>query len=102
MKRLVVLLGAVWCMWSCGGDDGTPVGQYAEQCDESTKCADGLICSFNLCTTRCSSNQECQALNSAAACVGGTCFNTCVDTFNCPNGLVCQMVASTNGTCRAR
>lgn len=102
MKRLVVVVGMVLGLWSCSGDDASPVGQYAEQCDPTTTCADGLQCIFNMCTASCTTQEECRAWSSTGICMGGTCFDSCVDTFNCPPGLGCNMVASTSGTCRVR
>ncbi|MGD8860557.1 MAG: hypothetical protein PVI30_11145 [Myxococcales bacterium] len=86
---------------SCSGDDETPKGQYAEQCNNTPECAEGLECINSLCTIRCSSNTECRALSPTNGfCSGAVCYDACRSNFGCPNGLTCVMNLDTQGTCR--
>jgi hypothetical protein len=100
MGRIALLLGAMLLLGSCSGDDESPAGQYAEECDATTKCAEGLQCILGLCTASCASDMDCKALSPAGTCAGGTCFDACRDRTNCRSGLICEMFGSVEGTCR--
>lgn len=100
MGRIALLLGAMVLLGSCSGDDESPVGQYAEECDVTTTCAEGLQCTQGLCTRPCSSEMECKALSPAGTCFSGFCYEGCRDRSHCPGQLVCQMFGVSDGTCR--
>lgn len=96
----MALAGSTFGAAGCGGDDSAPQAQFAEQCDSS--CEEGLECLNRLCTARCGDVSVCRAFSDTAICHAGYCYEPCQSTFNCPNGLTCTMVGSTQGTCRVQ
>jgi hypothetical protein len=102
MIRIACLAVAVLSLGACGGSKTTSPGKYDEECVPTapTPCVAGLLCINKLCTASCTMQSQCQGLGPNASCNAGYCYDLCVDTRNCPAGLVCNMVISTQGTCR--
>ncbi len=86
---------------ACSGSEEDVAAQFAEECTD--ECGEGLICTNRVCTAQCTGPAECTAFSATAICDNGYCFEPCVTSFNCPNGLVCtQMQQSARMTCRAQ
>jgi hypothetical protein len=86
---------------ACSGSEEDVAAQFAEECTD--ECDEGLICTNRVCTAQCTGPAECTAFSGTAICDNGYCFEPCVTSFNCPNGLVCtQMQQSARMTCRAQ
>ena len=97
---------AVWSLFvsaaaGCAGGDEEATPQYAEPCEGV--CAEGLECVNRLCTIRCGSANDCVPISPTAICDSNYCYEPCMSTFNCPNGLACtQQQTSMRMTCRPR
>ena len=96
---------------ACGASDEDALGGYNATCDTKKRCDDGqgLQCvgmPSGLCTTACNANGDCAVHGSDSVCIGagvgvGYCYTACLDSVQCPNGLTCNMQAtSSQSTCR--
>lgn len=84
---------------ACSGSDQEVPAQFAEQCDNN--CDEGLQCQGRVCTAICTTMTQCTPFSATAICDNGYCFEPCITSFNCPNGLACtQMQQSMRMTCR--
>jgi len=103
-RLLVLILALLACAGlSCGGSDkGTP-GRYQSTCDAKHVCnaGAGLICVSGLCTKQCNVTSDCAEYGAESVCDSSHCYDTCLDTLQCPSPLVCtQSQTSTGQTCR--
>lgn len=86
---------------SCAGSDEDVPARFAETC--ANDCAEGLECVNRLCTARCAATTDCTPHSATAICDANYCYEPCMTTFNCPNGLACtQLQSSSRMTCRAQ
>jgi hypothetical protein len=103
MIRIACLAVAVLSLGACGGSkSNAALGKYAEECTATMACASasGLECINGVCTLKCGTVTECAKFSAKALCSFGVCYDACQDKGQCPNGLDCVMVGSTQGTCR--
>ena len=98
---LAAASAAMTAAGSCAGSDEDVAARFAEECNND--CGEGLECINRVCTLRCTTMNDCTAHSATAICDSGYCYEPCVTTSNCPNGLACtQLQSSSRMTCRAR
>ena len=99
----VLPLALSFALLACGGsDNGTP-GKYQATCNAKRTCDDkaGLACINGLCTKMCNVTSDCAEFGPESVCDNGHCYDTCIDTLQCPDPLVCTMAqTSPSSTCR--
>jgi hypothetical protein len=104
MARTTIFFLVGLLLSACGGDDGPNLSKYAEQCMMTEDCEEPLVCANGLCTYACMGNsQKCAEVDSSgdSICMSdGYCYIACTSSQGCPADLQCEMVATTQGTCR--
>ena len=91
---------------SCGGSEEAVKGGYSDLCASPKGCSDGFDCVVGVCTSRCTVPGDCKKNSDQSICASNSyCYEPCSDATQCtrinPN-LQCSLVASLQGTCRAR
>ena len=107
MIRTLCTLGAA-LLWlsACGGSEAAQPGGYSDICNTPTSCDKGFECIVGMCTSRCQTDADCKVNGDRSICASNSyCYEQCSDATECTGihpELTCNLVASTQGTCRPR
>ena len=96
-----LVFASIMLVASCG-EEKEALGTYTEACGIDADCKEELSCLLGLCTIRCDVTKAgaCLELHAMSICAGGTCYQSCRDSSNCPNDLGCTMMPLVDPTCR--
>jgi hypothetical protein len=95
MSRLPSLLGLVFLLATCGGDDNDDNGKL---CKDSTACRTPLTCIgggtlAGTCAAACRDSVECERdIGAGYVCTDRVCVKSCTKDSDCPGTLDCEPV----------